>query len=92
VENTPGFTWYVSRHYALKTDFSNKQAHEYLELLELAYPHYRELFGVDLPDLDEKRMCCIYGKDREALIRAMVTAHPFLERRFNWAIDRRIAV
>jgi hypothetical protein len=75
VENTPGFTWYVSRHYALKTDFSNKQAHEYLELLELAYPHYRELFGVDLPDLDEKRMCCIYGKDREALIRAMASDH-----------------
>jgi hypothetical protein len=22
----------------------------------------------------------------------IVTAHPFLERRFNWAIDRRIAV
>lgn len=75
VENTPGFTWYVSRHYALKTDFSNIQAHEYLELLELAYPHYRELFGADLPDLDEKRMCCIYGKDREALIRAMASDH-----------------
>ncbi|MGA8170857.1 MAG: hypothetical protein WB816_08510, partial [Methylocystis sp.] len=29
VENAPGFTWYVSRHYALKTDFSKKQAHEY---------------------------------------------------------------
>ncbi len=75
VGNTPGFTWYVSRHYALKTDFSNKQAHEYLILLELAYPHYRELFGTDLPDLDEKRMCCIYGKNREALIRAMASDH-----------------
>ena len=75
VKNTPGFTWYVSRHYALKTDFYKKQAHEYLVLLELAYPHYRELFGVDLPDLDEKRMCCIYAKDREALIRAMASDH-----------------
>ena len=45
VKNTPGFAWYVSRHWALKTDYPEEKARGYLVLLEQAYPHYVEFFG-----------------------------------------------
>lgn len=73
VRNTPGFRWFVSQHYALKTDFSTKEATEYLTMLELAYPHYIELFGKEIPELRERRMACVYGKTRETLIEAMLS-------------------
>jgi hypothetical protein len=71
VKNTEGFTWYVSRHYALKTNHDEAQARHYLTLLELAFPHYVELFGRELPDLDRKRMAIIYAKDRKSLEAAL---------------------
>jgi hypothetical protein len=71
VKNTPGYTWYVSRHYALKTDLSDEQARHYLTLLELAFPHYVELFGRELPDLDRKRMAVVYAKSKESLAEAL---------------------
>ncbi len=71
VKNTEGFTWYVSRHYALKTNHSEERARHYLSLLELAFPHYVQLFGRELPDLDRKRMAVIYAKDRKSLEAAL---------------------
>ena len=51
VKNTPGYTWYVSRHYALKTDYTPQRARFYLTLLEMAYPHYVALFGREPPGI-----------------------------------------
>src|SRR5262245_10648624 len=71
VKNTPGFVWYVSRHYAFKTDLPDAEARRYLTLLELAFPHYVELFGRELPDLDRKRMAVVYAKDKDSLAAAL---------------------
>ncbi len=71
VKNTEGFIWYVSRHYAFKTNLTEDQAHHYLTLLELAFPHYVELFGHEIPGLDQKRMAVIYAKDTATLAEAM---------------------
>ena len=73
IRNTPGFTWYVSRNYALKTDFPEKTARELLLLLELAFPHYVALMGRELHELRYKRMGCIYGATMESLERAMMS-------------------
>ena len=75
VKNTPGFKWYVSRHYALKTDFSASEAKHFLTLLELAFPHYVALFGRRLPELEDRRMCAVYGKSRDSLLEAMKSDH-----------------
>lgn len=37
--NVEGFCWFVSRHYALQTDYGEVRARHLLSLLELAYPH-----------------------------------------------------
>jgi len=61
LRNTPGFSWYVSRHYALKTDYKPETAEFYLRLLELAYPHYVELFGAEPPGIHDTRMAVVYA-------------------------------
>lgn len=67
LKNVPDFDWYVSRHYALQTDYPEKRAHLLLTLLELAYPHYVELFGREPAGLDAKRMALVYGSSKERL-------------------------
>lgn len=71
VRNTPGFAWWVSRHYALKTDLPEDRARFYLMLLEMAYPHYVELFGREIPGIDRKRMAVCYGSSAEQLRAAL---------------------
>ncbi|MBI3828487.1 MAG: hypothetical protein HY291_03165 [Planctomycetes bacterium] len=71
VKNFPGFQWWVSQHYALKTDFEEARARFYLELLELAYPHYADLFGGEPPGMAETRMAVIYGKTQESMEKTM---------------------
>ncbi|HUU30858.1 MAG TPA: hypothetical protein VMY69_02010 [Phycisphaerae bacterium] len=61
VHNTPGFSWWVSRHYALKTDYPKEMAEFYLTLLELAYPHYVNLFGREPEGIEDTRMTVIYA-------------------------------
>ena len=73
VGNTPGFSWWVSRHYALKTDLAAADARHYLTVLELAYPHYVELFGREIPGIGRRRMAAVYASDRAQLDRAMRT-------------------
>jgi hypothetical protein len=73
IMNTPGFSWWVSQHYALKTDYPEKTARLYLTLLELAYPHYVELFGKEPPDIKDKRMAVIYGSSAEQLKKALAS-------------------
>ena len=73
VRNTKGFGWYVSRHYALKTDYDPAKARSWLELLEMAYPHYVAMFGREPPGIATKRMAVIYAKSRDSLAAALAS-------------------
>ena len=72
--DVPGFTWFVSRHYALQTDYDAVRARHLLTMLELAYPHYVELFGRELPGIDDTRMAVVYGASKGSLDRALKAA------------------
>ncbi|MFI5386146.1 MAG: hypothetical protein ACHQ50_08505 [Fimbriimonadales bacterium] len=67
LKNAAGFDWWLSRHYALQTDYKPDRAKYLLTILELAYPHYAELFGREPAGIDEKRMAVIYGSSKESL-------------------------
>ncbi len=67
LKNAEGFNWFVSQHYALQTDYDAGRAKHYLTLLELAYPHYVELFGREIAGIDQKRMAVIYGSSTDSL-------------------------
>ena len=40
IGNSRGYNWWVSKHFALKSDLPKEKVTLYLELLEMAYPHY----------------------------------------------------
>jgi hypothetical protein len=69
--NTPGFEWWVSRHFALKTDYPWKWVDFYLRLLEMSYPHYVRLFGREPAGIETNRMTVVYASSFEKLERAM---------------------
>jgi hypothetical protein len=71
VHNTPGFAWYVSRHYALKTDEPADRARFHLTLLELAWPHYVALFGREPEGMDRRRMAVVYASSARNLAAAL---------------------
>lgn len=71
VENTEGFEWYVSKHFALKTDYPAKKAEFFLELLELSYPYYVEYFGMEPPNIDQQRIASTYATSNDKLRDAM---------------------
>lgn len=71
LKNAAGFSWYVSRHYALQTDYDSARAEHLLTLMELAYPHYVEVFGREIPGIDQKRMAVIYGASADSLRTAL---------------------
>ncbi len=71
LKNAEGFAWYVSRHYALQTDYDAGKARHLLTMLELAYPHYVELFGREIPGIERMRMAVIYGSSTASLTRAL---------------------
>jgi len=73
LKNTARFAWYVSRHYALKSDYPQEKARFYLTLLELAYPHYVELFGAEPDGLDSKRMAVVYASSKARLAEALLS-------------------
>jgi hypothetical protein len=73
VKNTPGFNWWVSQHFALKTDYPEATARFYLSLVELAYPHYVELFGKEPPGIENKRMALVYASSFEQLKKALLS-------------------
>lgn len=70
LHNTPGFNWYVSNHFALKTNHSEEMSRFYITLLEMAYPHYVSIFGEIIPQWREKRFGMIFGTNYEAVHRA----------------------
>jgi len=71
VENTVDFEWYVSKHFALKTDYPAKKAEFFLELLELSYPYYVEFFGMEPPNIDQQRIASTYATSNDKLRDAM---------------------
>jgi len=71
VENTVGFEWYVSKHFALKTDYPAKKAKFFLELLELSYPYYVEFFGMEPPNIEQQRIASTYATSNNKLRDAM---------------------
>jgi hypothetical protein len=71
VKNVDGFSWWISRHYALRTDYGARDARRFLELLESAWPHYVRLFGREPAAIGSKRMAVTYGTSRETMLRAM---------------------
>ncbi len=71
IHGTEGFSWWVSQHYALKTDYPEDRARHLLTLLELAYPHYVALFGREPEAIAERRFAVCYAASRESLDRAL---------------------
>ncbi len=80
LSNTEGFEWYVSRHYALKTDLSPEQAQEALQILELGLPHLEAMFGRRMATFEDRRMAMVFAASRASLQRAMISDHLYLLR------------
>ena len=72
IHNTPGFEFYVSQHYALKSSRGDTYSTMMLEIAELAYPHWVNLTGTAPPDPDV-RMYFVCAKDGKQMIEAMVS-------------------
>ncbi len=71
IANTPGFEWYVSEHYALKSQMDEKFSQMMLEISELAFAHWEEMTGLIPPDLKTTRMCIVYAKNMDELNRSI---------------------
>jgi len=67
VRNTPGFEWYVSRHFACKTDMGESWARKCLTWAELAYPHAVWVMGGEPEGIDRRRMVFVYGKSLKTM-------------------------
>jgi len=73
VKNTPGYSWYVSRHYALKTDMPEAWARRCLTWAELAYPHAVRIIGREPDGIETRRMVFVYGRDLRSMREATYT-------------------
>ena len=71
ISNSPGYDWWVSKHFAIKSDLPFKKVKLYLELLEMSYPHYVQLFGHEPANIHRQRIAVVYGSSREKLKSAM---------------------
>ncbi|PCK32188.1 hypothetical protein CEX98_08375 [Pseudoalteromonas piscicida] len=72
IGNSRGYDWWVSKHFALKSDLPEDKVRLYLELLEMSYPHYVELFGMAPAAIDKKRIAVVYGSSRQRTKEAML--------------------
>jgi hypothetical protein len=72
ITNSQGFQWWVSKHFALKSDLPEDKIKLYLELLELSYPHYVALFGAEPPNIEHQRIAVVYGSSRTRTREAML--------------------
>ncbi len=71
VKNTPSMSWYVSQHYALKTDQGEEVARQYLTYAELAYPFHVWIIGRPPPDQDRLRMPFVIGSSLDKTLDAI---------------------
>ncbi|NMR27520.1 MULTISPECIES: hypothetical protein [Pseudoalteromonas] len=72
IGNSRGYNWWVSKHFALKSDLPKEKVTLYLELLEMAYPHYVALFGMEPPNIERQRIAVVYGSSRDRVREAML--------------------
>ncbi|MBB6520385.1 hypothetical protein [Pseudoteredinibacter isoporae] len=72
ISNSPGYEWWVSKHFAIKSDLPEAKVKLYLELLEMSYPHYVELFGAEPANIDNQRIAVVYGKSRASTRNTML--------------------
>lgn len=72
IANSPGYEWWVSKHFAIKSDLPEDKVKLYLELLEMSYPHYVELFGAEPANIDNQRIAVVYGKSRASTRNTML--------------------
>jgi len=66
----PGYDWYVSEHFALRSEVDEKQSRDYLFIAELAYPHYVWIFGREPAGTGTKRIALSFSKNLERLKKA----------------------
>ncbi|MFY8325372.1 hypothetical protein [Pseudoalteromonas sp. ZZD1] len=72
IGNSRGYNWWISKHFALKSDLPKEKVRLYLELLEMAYPHYVALFGMEPPNIERQRIAVVYGSSRARVREAML--------------------
>ncbi|TGE84018.1 hypothetical protein C7Y70_08555 [Pseudoalteromonas sp. KS88] len=72
IGNSRGYDWWISKHFALKSDLPKEKVILYLELLEMAYPHYVALFGMAPPNIERQRIAVVYGSSRSRVREAML--------------------
>ncbi len=72
INNTPGFEFYVSEHFALKTSMDEAFSREKLTLAELAYPFGVSIVGAEPPD-PGIRMYMVYANSVKQLQQAMIS-------------------
>ncbi len=71
VGNTDGMSWFVSQHYALKTDHDEATARRYLTYAELAWPLHRAILGRSPPGDDRLRMPFVMGTTNQRMLDAI---------------------
>lgn len=72
-QNTPGFDWYVSQHYALKANVGDELAEHFLTLAELAYPHCVEIIGREPYGIETTRMAFVHATNLDLLQKAVIS-------------------
>ncbi|MBC8876381.1 MAG: hypothetical protein H8E44_43690 [Planctomycetes bacterium] len=70
VKNVPDHTWYVSQHFALRSEVSEEESRGYLVVLELAYPHFVWALGDEPPNIETTRLAVSYSKSIDSLKKA----------------------
>ena len=70
VKSIPGYTWYVSQHFALRSEVDEKQSRDYLTMAELAYPHCVWIFGGAPAGSDTTRIALSFSRNLERLKKA----------------------
>ena len=63
----PGFSWFVSRHYAILSDMDDDSVRDALVLMELAWPHYVRTFQWRPPASDTHRQALVLASSRSVL-------------------------
>jgi len=71
IKNTKGFSWYASRHFALKSNMDENFSRYMLTIAELAYPHYRWVFGAEPKGIETTRLPFVYAKTLDDLQRSV---------------------
>jgi hypothetical protein len=72
VKSLPGYDWYVSQHFALRSQVDERQSRDYLTMAELAYPQYVWIFGAAPEGSDRKRIALSFSKNMDELRKATI--------------------